>query len=137
MALICDICKGGITPTVPGIKCVSCTVYFHIKCVNITKAQLDTLKSLGGTFWKGSKCLSGNNSPIAHQCNCCNILPGLLESIQKINETVEAMKQQLTSPNVASNSNSALNFENVVQQVFGPQKRKNNIILYGVPEPDP
>ena len=41
------------------------------------------------------------------------------------------------SANVASNNNSALDFENVVQEVFGRQKCKKNTILYGVPEPDP
>ena len=136
MVVYCITCNSAITPTIPGIKCNSCTNHYHIKCVGIDKSQYDAFKSLSGACWKCDDCLSTKSD--TRPCNCCKLLPSLLDTIKNLSETVDALKQQIT--NLTSNlpkNDSNYDYESMVQEVTERQKRKTNIILYNMPEQDP
>ena len=137
MTVFCETCKGAITPTVPGIKCNICTLYYHIKCVGITKNQFDVCKAMTGFTWKCEKCNINSNSK-GESCNCCILLPGLLDTLKKLTETVETLKQQITllSSNNSKTPDNSYEFEAVVQEVSEREKRKNKIIFYGISEQD-
>ncbi|KAJ3667008.1 hypothetical protein Zmor_002419 [Zophobas morio] len=129
MTVLCKICNGAVTPTVPAIKCSSCAIYFHIKCIGIDKAHFDIIKSLSGVFWKCENCRSLNNTTEAGQCNCCKLLPNLVETINKLSETVNTLQQQLL--NFHSDRS---NGETIIQEVNEKHKQAKNIIIFGSAE---
>ncbi|KAJ3645085.1 hypothetical protein Zmor_022772 [Zophobas morio] len=128
----CKKCNTAITPTVPSLKCCICGVHNHIKCLDISKAQFELMKTISGLDWKCLECRGLNSTNAnASKCKCCEIIPELKIIIDKLSQSVELLKNQLSR---VKETPSAIEFEEVVQEVTDRQIRKSNLIMFGVPE---
>ena len=130
MPALCVKCKNMITPTVQSIKCAICAAYYHIRCVDITKNQLDLIRSTPGFFWKCPKCSKSTSASVSNnKCDCCDIIPHLKEVIDKLSATVESLKNQLSQK-----TPSDIGLEDIIREVNERQLRKSNLIFYGFDE---
>ena len=131
MPAACTKCKVSITPTVPGLKCLVCNTFSHIKCTEITKAQYDVIKSTEGIEWKCSDCRKINVSKDPNgTCNCCELIPQLKEIISDTAKSLESLKVQLSEAKKLTD----VNFEEIIHEVNDRQNRKASLIIYGFTE---
>jgi hypothetical protein len=130
MPVLCATCKGTAPPTVPGLKCCSCNFFFHIKCINMNKAQYDVIKSTDGLDWKCPNCrlLNANGN-----CDCSKLISDLTKMIEKLNNTVESLQQQISSLKEKPTS-ADIEFEEIIREVVDRQHRQKNLIIYNTPE---
>ncbi|KAF5281540.1 hypothetical protein FQA39_LY05075 [Lamprigera yunnana] len=80
--------------------------------------------------------INNTTTPISsenHQCNCCNLIPQLLATINELSKAVEDLKTKITQP---VNNQSNNNVGDIINEIAERQKRANNIIIYKLNESD-
>lgn len=84
MSQTCKICTLQLNSKSPGLQCIFCMDFFHIKCVKITKSQLDVLSAINGCIWKCTGCtnLKSDNDK-------------LIKLIEALQQTVNLLQNEL------------------------------------------
>lgn len=103
------------------ITCCVCKANYLHSCVDLTVAELRSLKSKKNLNWSCQDCLQvGDN---------INDLKALIMSLRKEIESLKSIKTASVCE-----CNSAVDFEAIVQEISDRNARKNNLIFYGMPE---
>lgn len=126
------ICSQTLTQKTPGLQCGFCTNFFHVKCTDLTKTQVEAIKSTEFIYWKCTTCSESADGVNKHTgCAGCTMIPSLLESINKLNEMVAELKRQVEEPRA---NNKEINAENIINEVMERQNRANNLIIFKLQE---
>lgn len=140
MSNTCSVCTQTLTQKSPGLACSFCLLFFHAKCVDLTKEQVAILKTISGSAWKCPSCLektlaSPECENIPCKCVGCKLIPTLLVTIENLSKSVDELKIQIQSKNSDTepvyNNNSS---ETIINEINERQKRANNIIIYKLQE---
>ncbi|CAH1115234.1 unnamed protein product [Psylliodes chrysocephalus] len=120
--LICSCCNKSYKSNFM-IKCSVCTKVFRHLCVNVTLEEINMFNDNENGFdWSCTSCRT-----IGNQIKDLNAL------ILMLQEEVKSLKEDNKQ---LGTSNNSIVFEEVVQEINERNKRKRNIILFGVPEQD-
>lgn len=131
----CRVCTQTLSQKSPGLQCVFCENFFHAKCVELTKTQLDTIKSTQNLLWKCTHCSKSADLNKYTGCPGCTKIPSLIETINKLTESVAELQRQINNGNNKSNLNS-LPMEDVINEINERQSRANNILIFKLNEPE-
>ena len=101
------------------VRCCVCKKPFNIDCVGLSTVEARKLHSNEGLSWSCTKCRDLGNDIISLK----SVIVSLQDEIVKFKETV--------TPSKLSN---LLNIERTVAEFQEREKRKNNIMIYGVKE---
>lgn len=114
----CKCCKNKFDD-VKTISCHTChDIYFH-QCIDMGSADLRFIKSKKGLTWS---------------CESCSLMG---DSISDLKSVIVALQREVAGLKaVQSNSSSSENvdFEDIVNEVSDRQYRKNNLIIFGIPD---
>lgn len=114
--LICKCCNKSYDE----IKIISCSVCkdnYYYQCVELTSADLRSISSKKGLTWSCQECSSISND------------------VTDLKSLVVALKREVDKlKSLNSSSSSSIEFEDVVNEVSARNYRKNNLLVFGVPE---
>lgn len=136
MSLKCTLCSKQLGSKSSAVECSSCETSYHAKCVDIDKQICDALKTTSGFRWLCHKCcVTDKTEEISNRDNCkgCKLIPQFLEMMQKLNDSVDMLKQEIVTLKKAENHD---NFEEVVSEVLDRLDRRRNLVFFGVREAD-
>lgn len=102
------------------IPCAICKKSYLHTCVDLTSSEVRTIKSKKGLSWTCRTCLSVGND--------INELKAIIIALK--NEVAELKNHRKGKDEVNGRA-----FEEIIQEVSERQKRKQNLIIYGVEEP--
>ncbi|KAK4880952.1 hypothetical protein RN001_004271 [Aquatica leii] len=136
MSNVCKICTQTLTQKSPGLQCNICDLFYHFKCVELSKQQLETAKSLTGFMWCCIACrdktkASTTKDNLGNKCKCCELIPELLSTIEELRTTIENLKVQNEMIDKSNNQNS---IETIINEISERQRRENNIIIHKLAE---
>lgn len=115
------------------VECSSCESFYHSKCVDIDKQVCDALKTINGFRWLCHKCNEKADVCDNRKCGSCKLIPQFLDMLEKLNDTVDALKQEIST---LKKSETRSDFEEIVSEVTDRINRKRNLMVFGVAEPD-
>lgn len=124
MSQICNVCSTSVSHRIPGLQCVFCENFFHIKCVNINKNQYDTLTSIDGCVWKCTGCTKKTvNTEL------------IMKAIENLQNTVSTLQKQLQEVKSETTLKSSSNCspEVIINEIIERQNREKNIIIFKLP----
>ena len=139
MVANCTVCTSALG-TQSHIQCSFCEKFFHLKCVSLTKTQ-SAVSVNDGFLWKCVLCraVKVDNKDNQHLeagsssgCEGCKLIPKILTMFEKLEKAVDHLRLQMSSSKPVENH--SMSIDNVVHEVIERQKRKNNIIFFGIPE---
>lgn len=153
MTSTCTKCKQPVNGKSVGLECGFCSRVSHLKCVNLTKQKLEYIKS-NGLFWKCDSCknATGDDGAIttvqsrespnvtiennhgSDNCSGCKLIPFLLDSIQKLNDTVNKLQEKINIMPANSSRENTNDPEEIINEISERQKRAKNIIIYKLEE---
>lgn len=122
MSQTCNNCTLQINSKSSGIQCTFCSHFFHIKCVNISKNQLDVLSTVNGCLWKCTGC---SNTAIQNNDKLFKVIETLQVTVNQLQEEIKNMKRA---------SDNICNSEIIISEITERQKREKNIIIYNLNE---
>lgn len=102
------------------INCRICKQVFKHNCVGLTASEMRTIKLKKNIMWTCTRC------------------SGLGEDIDELKTILIELKNEIAELKKISAPSSTLtdkNFEDIIQEVREREKRRNNVILFNVPEP--
>lgn len=103
------------------VTCCVCKDKFKNTCVDITANEVRTLNSNKGYDWT---------------CIDCRVLGNDLKDLKALIISLQNDIKELKARNTESDKANEYDFEEILQEIADRQKRKNNIILFNVPEQD-
>lgn len=101
------------------ISCCICKEYYLHSCADLSASEVRIIKSKKNLSWTCKNC--------SHIGDSMQDLKALIISLQREVENLKSLK--LSAPN-----NSPFDFEEIIQEITDRNARKNNIIIYGIPE---
>lgn len=114
-------CCGSVIKDDGFINCCICSKSFKLACVNLNTSDLGKINSDCGLTWSCRSCAKFNRDLIS--------LKSLVLSLQ---EDIKSLKScPVTQP---KSNNSLMESEVIIREVMEREKRKNNIIVFGVEE---
>lgn len=105
------------------VTCSVCRDNFYHLCVELSIAELRSIKAKKNIRWACMECSSLGND--------IDELKALIISLKK---EIEVLRVNVVK--VSENSNSGFDFEEAIQEFNERSKRKSNLVLFGIPEPD-
>lgn len=103
------------------VQCSVCYKSFKNSCVDITATEVRTINANKGYDWSCVNCRAFGND-----------LKALKAMIISLQEDIQALKNE--HYNVQKSENAEL--EDIIQEINERNKRKCNLILFGIPEKD-
>lgn len=103
------------------VTCCICKEKYKNTCVDITSNELRILNSQKGYDWT---------------CSKCRVIGNDLKELKALIISLQNDIKQLKAGNVQLETNPDADFEDILMEISDRQKRKNNIILFNVPEQD-
>ena len=105
------------------VSCLVCQKAYNIECVDVSPTEARKIRNKTGLTWTCKKCsLIGNDLAS---------LKGVLVSLQ---EEILLLKQRF-SDKPSEPSSSLMDMEKVIQEIADRDRRKCNVIVYGIREP--
>nr|CAI5851494.1 unnamed protein product [Callosobruchus analis] len=114
-------CCSRLTEEHKMIACSICKKGFFHQCVELTTSELRTIKQKKNLSWSCTECASTSSNGVDE---LKLLIMSLQSELKELRSVID--KQKVTS--------ETLNFEEVVQEVFDREQRKNNLIIYGIKE---
>lgn len=111
-----QICDGHLLVT-----CSVCKSKFKHSCVDITANEVRTLNSNKGYDWT---------------CIDCRVIGKDLKELKALIINLQNDIKQLRESNSVATNSSGLDYEDIISEVSERQKRKKNIMIFNLPEPD-
>lgn len=105
------------------INCRICSNYYLHSCVDLTAAEIKSIKSKVGLSWTCSSCSDLGDT-----------IDELKSAIVDLKKEIADIKGTRTSPDTHVCSETNLSFEEVISEVSEREKRRYNILLHNVPE---
>lgn len=131
MSINCKACRAPIPAKAIALSCISCSGVFHIKCVNITKNQYDTLISVPGCIWKCTGCTEKESDDRVNQITN----EELIKAIENLQTTVNMLQEDIKAlKNEKKKDNEICGAEMIINEIAERQKRDRNIIVYKMEE---
>lgn len=123
MSQICKTCTLQVNSKSPGLQCIFCMDFYHIKCIKITKTQLDVLSSINGCIWKCTGCtsLKSDNDKLI------NIIESLQQTVNSLKNEIRELRDAQKKVNIT---------DSIINEISDRQKREKNIIIYKLKEQD-
>lgn len=118
----CSCCNGPAEPH-KIVNCCVCNKPYKIDCVNISSGEARKIHSKSGLTWTCKNC--------AQLGNDINSLKKIIIALQNdINE----LKSKMLTPDATNSQANLLDVEKIVQEVADREKRKFNIVVFGLKE---
>ncbi|CAH0556551.1 unnamed protein product [Brassicogethes aeneus] len=96
------------------VQCTMCKKYFIHSCVDLTTAEVRSIKTKQNINWTCSRC------------------PGVGESISELKSLILTLQEEIKT--LRCNNETKLKFEEVIQELTDRNRRKSNIMVYGLTE---
>lgn len=113
----CSCCDAAISKDDPSISCNVCSKVFRATCTEVTRSDLKRFGPTTGIFWS---------------CKDCRNLD-LRSLILALQEDIRELKSKPVAP-VVSSTETLIRSEEIIQEVVERDRRRNNVIVYGVTE---
>lgn len=126
----CKNCSLSVPKT--NAQCDGCQGHLHLHCVGITESEAKVMTRLKSKFVK-LFCNECNND-ISKFKNIKSLVESMQKQIESLREDLQAQIRSLSTANMQQPMSNDETFENVVQEVHERQKRKNNILIFGLAE---
>lgn len=121
MSLICVCCnKSDLSHKI--INCCICIKPYRIDCVNVSSSEARKIHLKSGFTWTCKNCIAYGND-----------LNGIKSILASLQDEIKTLKQSLLE-SVKPPSLSALEMEQIIQEISDRERRKNNIIVIGARE---
>lgn len=111
-----QICEGHLMVT-----CCVCMNKFKHSCVDITANEVRTLNSNKGYDWT---------------CIDCRVIGKDLKELKALIINLQNDIKQLKEANSATINSSEIDYEDIISEVTERQRRKKNVMVFNLPEPD-
>ncbi|KAJ3646392.1 hypothetical protein Zmor_023982 [Zophobas morio] len=109
------------------VNCSICNKTYKIECVNISSAEARKIHQRAGLSWSCKNCMDIGND-----------LNSLKKSIVALQEQIKVLKETISATKTTiiptANTNALLEIEQSIQEISERDKRKCNIIIYGLKE---
>lgn len=115
----CNLCKKKCNEESPFVNCIWCGFFYHFQCVNIPLQILPVMK-IPNIGYQCEQCLSRN-------------VPNLVKRIMKMQES-EVFSSNVGHREIVTEVVS--NLSKVMEEEKEIEKRKNNLVIIGLPETD-
>ncbi|KAI4470576.1 endonuclease-reverse transcriptase [Holotrichia oblita] len=125
----CYVCNKEVSPD-KDISCDLCKEFTHAVCANLSRTEV--------------QCLKGRDRRISFYCTSCTDMKLAIAKIHELKNTVDALQNEIlelkansgtTTPASAANDcNNLKNTETIIQEILERERRKQNLMLYNVPE---
>lgn len=119
-ALTCSCCNRAYE-AISMVRCCVCKKHFKNTCVDISSNEIRMLNSNKGCEWSCKSCRSVGND-----------IKDLKAIIMKLQEDISNLKVDLGA--TAAPQISDDRFEDIIREINDRNKRRNNLIVFGVPE---
>lgn len=106
-----------------GITCCVCKNTFRHSCVKLSTSEIRTINSKKGIFWSCKKCSEMGTD-----------LNSLKAAIVALQSEVKLLQSKNSDTNTAPNTNDLI--EDITCEIVDRERRKSNLILFGIPEQD-
>nr|CAH7767401.1 unnamed protein product [Callosobruchus chinensis] len=103
------------------VTCSVCKDRYKHSCVDITANEVRTLNGNKGYDWT---------------CSGCRVIGKDIKDLKSLIIQLQNEIKDLKAENAQNSKKSGFDFEDVVAEVTERQKRRNNIIIFNVDEPD-
>lgn len=115
----CSCCNSPINKDDPSISCNVCNKVFKATCTEVTRTDLKRFGTATGIFWSCKNCRGID-------------LKSLILALQ---EDIKILKlQSATVAPVLSTTETLFKSEEIIQEVLERDRRRNNIIVFGITE---
>ncbi|KAI4471022.1 hypothetical protein MML48_1g04027 [Holotrichia oblita] len=122
MSTVCNVCNKDVSPD-KDIMCDLCRLFVHSTCGNVTRQE--------------AQCLKVKDRRVVFYCPGCRDfkaqlgdLHALKVLVHDLRKDIDALRAQAT-PRAES---EVYGTESIIQEVIERDRRKNNIIIFNVPE---
>lgn len=119
--LVCSCCDRSHDALLM-LKCSVCKKLFKNTCVDVSTSEIRVLNSNKGYDWSCKDCRVFGND-----------LKDLKAIILKLQDDIQALK---TENSEIRQSSTSFDFEEVIAEITDREKRKCNLIVYGLEEPN-
>lgn len=104
------------------IKCDYCKEIFHPDCTNLTRAEINLLKS--------------QERSLKFSCETCKNLPPLLTLIKELQQAVTTLTSEINSlkENKSATTEESVIIQKVIGEINEREKRSSNIIIFNCVE---
>ena len=128
----CGKCTKNVGHSANGLMCETCLTWFHLSCTNVSKPLYDMLSS----------AVAGEDNGISWDCGPCredkrDKFKALNQKIDSLIDIVSGLRSELNKE-TKKRDEIQENFEKKVKEIINEEKekdkRKNNIIVHGLPE---
>lgn len=116
--MICACCNSAIRDDA-FVNCCICGKSFKTSCVKLSRTETAKINSNSGLSWTCVGCIKFGND-----------LNGLKAAIVALQEDIRTLK----AASVNDAPNSLINTEEIIQEVIERDRRKTNVIVYGISE---
>lgn len=104
------------------INCCVCNKPYKTDCVSVTSSEARKIHLKAGFTWTCKNCLGYGND-----------LNSLKSALASLHDEIKILKQSLLE-SVKPSLSPPLEMEQIIQEISDREKRKNNIIVFGVKE---
>lgn len=119
----CNACDAALSNRSPGLECSFCRLFYHIKCVNISKSEFDVLSKVDVCNWRCTQCANKSLST-----------ESLKKAIDTLQQAVNVLQQQILQlQEDRKNDTNQGNCESIIAEISERQKRGRNVILFNLP----
>lgn len=125
MSLNCSNCGEGLTPD-KEIACDLCRHRFHASCVGVTRSE--------------AQCLRNRDRKVTFYCPNCSDFKQQLKNLHDLTATVGILQREIeqirerTVREPSGENLVVLETEKIIHEVSERERRKNNLIIFNVPE---
>lgn len=126
MSCQCKECRAPISTKTLNVSCDNCSSVYHLKCVNMTKAQYENIQATPGCVWKCTACKDNIG-----EMNKSFDNEQLLKAIETLNQTVAMLKEEVKALKAEKDN---VNMEVIISEISERQKRSNNVIIFKLKE---
>lgn len=128
MTNTCSVCTQSLSTKSPGLQCSFCSVFFHGKCLSLSKEQVSAFLLITGASYKCSTCVEKNNN--GSDDTVTNAISKLENVIKQLQQEVQSLKKKVEVEAVTKD-----NTELIIGEIADRQSREKNLIVYNVIEP--
>ena len=145
----CPSCSQMVSAKSPSIDCDLCGHWFHAACTNLAADVFDSLVSIADTTgWVCYRCRHSAREALravqASQAALAEQVASLIVTNKQLTDRIEALENNLiTKTEAATSANNPAEGEfktfvrkEMVAEALDKERRKNNIIVSGLPVPD-
>lgn len=125
MSLACSSCKENVAPD-KEVICDLCRYRFHATCVGVSRTE--------------AQCLRGKDRKVTFYCpNCSDFklqlrnLHDLTATVTHLQKEIEQIRERAVQGSPKENMD-VFETENIIHEVAERERRKNNLIIFNVPE---